>query len=133
MGVVIALSIILHTALFLSSVGVFWFTARKESFHYNDWLIYIGVTIVAAFLNVSLVALAVSNVKSLQGSQSAVYGYTAFPIIPVVLLLMTYPLFQFLKRKNIINVKYSSVFWGIVLSAPLGHALGAAVSILGII
>ncbi|MAZ49311.1 MAG: hypothetical protein CME65_12180 [Halobacteriovoraceae bacterium] len=133
MGVVIALSIILHTALLLSSIGVFWYTARKESFQYKDWLIYIGVTFVAAFLNVSLVALAVMNIEALQGSKSAVYGYTAFPVIPIVLLLMTYPAFQLLKRKNSFNVKYSSVFWGIVLSAPLGHALGAAVSILEII
>lgn len=132
MAVVLAFSIIIHTGLFLSSTGFFWYTAKKENFAKREWAIYLGTSLSAAIMNLCLVVFAVNNLDGLKGTQMAVFGYTAFPVVPIVLLLTTYPVFQILKQQSP-SLKYSSVFWGIVLSAPLGYILGSSGSMLGIL
>ena len=79
------------------------------------------MTLMCSLLNVSLVVFGLNKLPGLAGSQLALIGYTAFPVIPIALGLMSYPLFQFYNQKKSNPYKYSSVFWAIILSAPIGY------------
>ncbi len=133
MNIVFAISIIIHASVFLLATTLFVVTYKKENYKPTQAIAFFLSAIITAFLNVLIVVVAVKNLDGLQGSRLAVMGYTAFPVIPAIFALLSYSIVQTINRGFNNKIRYGAVLLGIIVAAPVSYALGALLTLSGIV
>lgn len=133
MNIVFAISIIIHASVFLLATTLFVITYKKESYSPKQAFVYLLSALITAGLNVLIVVLAVKNLDGLQGSRLAVMGYTAFPVIPTIFGLLSYSIVQMINRSFNSKLRFGAVLLGIITAAPVSYALGALLTLTGIV
>lgn len=121
----LAISIIIHATIFLGTFYIFYQTAKREKYLKKDWLVFLLVPI---FLTPIEIISLIYLIRQMPGGNvmgMSLMGYTGFPVFPFVAVLLTYPIIHFLNHYQKWNVKYSLIFWGIILSAPIAYGVAS--------
>lgn len=126
MAVVVAIFGMIHFVAFLIFNALFIYIYKKDSYEKSE--IY---KFVISLILVSITGFFVSNHLALISDDSTYatsVGFSIVPITQIVLALFSYIIIQILNRKNKNQIKYASIFLGIMSSAPVSLAFGALLS-----